>query len=262
MIEMQDHVAVITGAGSGFGEATALRLAREGMPIFCQDINEENAQRTAAKVREGNGRAEAHRRRCLQRGRREGHVRGLPQFLRRLHAALRQCRLRPALPVRRDERRGLRPHGGGAAARRLPLRSRSARPDAGEGRGRHHQHRLAAWLQGGHRDGPLCRGEGRGRRAHQVAGAGSLEPRRARPMPSRRAPATRRSSTTSRTNGKREKLRNCPSAASARRGRSPRPWLSSQAPAAPSTSARPLGPTRATSCCERRVAAIASARRP
>ena len=59
MIEMQDHIAVITGAGSGFGEATALRLAREGMPIFCQDINEENAQRTAAKVREGNGRAEA-----------------------------------------------------------------------------------------------------------------------------------------------------------------------------------------------------------
>ena len=59
MIEMQDHIAVITGAGSGFGEATALRLAREGMPIFCQDINEENAQRTAAKVREGNGRADA-----------------------------------------------------------------------------------------------------------------------------------------------------------------------------------------------------------
>ena len=59
MIEMQDHIAVITGAGSGFGEATALRLAREGMPIFCQDINEENAQRTANKVREGNGRAEA-----------------------------------------------------------------------------------------------------------------------------------------------------------------------------------------------------------
>ena len=59
MIEMQDHIAVITGAGSGFGEATALRLAREGMPIFCQDINEENAQRTAARVREGNGRAEA-----------------------------------------------------------------------------------------------------------------------------------------------------------------------------------------------------------
>ena len=78
MIEMQDHIAVITGAGSGFGEATALRLAREGMPIFCQDINEENAQRTANKVREGNGQGGGDRRRCLQRGRREGHVRGLP----------------------------------------------------------------------------------------------------------------------------------------------------------------------------------------
>ncbi len=59
MIEMQDHIALITGAGSGFGEATALRLAREGIPVFCQDLDEAGAQRTADKVREGNGRAAA-----------------------------------------------------------------------------------------------------------------------------------------------------------------------------------------------------------
>ncbi len=59
MIEMRDHIAVITGAGSGFGEASAIRLAKEGIPILCQDINEANAGRTADKVRAGNGRAEA-----------------------------------------------------------------------------------------------------------------------------------------------------------------------------------------------------------
>ena len=59
MIEMQDHIAVITGAGSGFGEAAAIRLAREGIPILCQDINEANARRTADTVRAGQGRAEA-----------------------------------------------------------------------------------------------------------------------------------------------------------------------------------------------------------
>ena len=59
MIEMQDHIAVITGAGSGFGEAAAIRLAREGIPILCQDVNEANARRTADTVRAGQGCAEA-----------------------------------------------------------------------------------------------------------------------------------------------------------------------------------------------------------
>lgn len=59
MIDMRDHIAVVTGAGSGFGEATAVRLAREGIPILCQDIDEANARRTADKIRAGQGRAES-----------------------------------------------------------------------------------------------------------------------------------------------------------------------------------------------------------
>ena len=130
MIEMQDHIAVITGAGSGFGQATALRLAREGdadpLPGHQRGERPAHCRQSARGQWPGRG----HRRRCLQRGGREGGVRSLPPGLRRLHAALRQCRLRPALAVRRDERRGVRPHGGGAVARRLPLRPRGAGPDA------------------------------------------------------------------------------------------------------------------------------------
>ncbi|WP_290649603.1 SDR family NAD(P)-dependent oxidoreductase, partial [Aquisalimonas sp.] len=37
----QDRVAVITGAGSGIGRATAVRLASEGAQLMIADINED-----------------------------------------------------------------------------------------------------------------------------------------------------------------------------------------------------------------------------
>lgn len=40
--------AVVTGAGSGIGQATALLLAGEGWSVVCADIDEKGAQRTAA----------------------------------------------------------------------------------------------------------------------------------------------------------------------------------------------------------------------
>ena len=148
MIEMQDHIAVITGAGSGFGEATAYRLAREGMPIFCQDINEENAQRTAAKVREGNGRADAIGGDVAS----EADVKAMFAACRSafgdctlLFANAGYARLSPFVEMSVEEFDRM---VAVLLRRRLPLRPRGARPDAGEGRGRDHQHRLAAWPQG------------------------------------------------------------------------------------------------------------------
>lgn len=44
---MKEKVAVITGAGSGIGRATALRFAREGAAVLAADIREERAQETA-----------------------------------------------------------------------------------------------------------------------------------------------------------------------------------------------------------------------
>ncbi len=57
MQRMRDHVAVVTGAGQGLGEAIALRLAEEGSHVAVVDIDDELAQRTAGRIRESGRRA-------------------------------------------------------------------------------------------------------------------------------------------------------------------------------------------------------------
>lgn len=44
------RVAIVTGAASGIGRATALRLAAEGATIWCADLNEAGAFATAAEA--------------------------------------------------------------------------------------------------------------------------------------------------------------------------------------------------------------------
>ncbi|MFJ4918902.1 SDR family NAD(P)-dependent oxidoreductase [Streptomyces sp. NPDC088725] len=52
-----DRVAVVTGAASGIGAATARRLAAEGAAVVLADIAEERGEAVAARVREDGGRA-------------------------------------------------------------------------------------------------------------------------------------------------------------------------------------------------------------
>jgi len=49
--DFHGHVAVISGAGSGIGRATALAMARQGASILVSDINLDRAEAVAGEVR-------------------------------------------------------------------------------------------------------------------------------------------------------------------------------------------------------------------
>jgi 3-oxoacyl-[acyl-carrier protein] reductase len=51
-MRLQDKVAIITGAGSGFGEGMAQRFAGEGAKVVINDVHEANGRRVAAALAE------------------------------------------------------------------------------------------------------------------------------------------------------------------------------------------------------------------
>jgi len=56
-MRLADKVAVITGAGSGMGRASAVIFAKEGAKIVAADINEKAGQETVEQIRENGGKA-------------------------------------------------------------------------------------------------------------------------------------------------------------------------------------------------------------
>ncbi len=49
-MKIQGQAALVTGAGSGLGEATARELARLGAKVAVLDVNLDNARRVAADI--------------------------------------------------------------------------------------------------------------------------------------------------------------------------------------------------------------------
>ena len=54
---LADSTAIVTGAGSGIGQAIAMGFAREGARVTCADIRDERAQTTAERIRTAGGEA-------------------------------------------------------------------------------------------------------------------------------------------------------------------------------------------------------------
>ena len=59
MIGLNGKVALVTGGGSGLGEAIAKALARQGVTVLLSDINLQGAERVAGEIRETGGTASA-----------------------------------------------------------------------------------------------------------------------------------------------------------------------------------------------------------
>ena len=57
---VNDRIAIVTGAGSGIGQASAIRLAEEGAKVICADINLESATNTAQQIKDAGFIAEGY----------------------------------------------------------------------------------------------------------------------------------------------------------------------------------------------------------
>lgn len=59
--DVSNRSAIVTGGGSGIGEAVAVTLAASGAAVLVVDLNEDHANRVAGKIRDSGGTAEGFR---------------------------------------------------------------------------------------------------------------------------------------------------------------------------------------------------------
>ena len=106
-------IALITGAGSGIGRASALAFAREGATVVVSDIIVDGGEETVQLVHDAGGEARFLQVDVSQAAEVEGLITQIVETYGRLDCAYNNAGDRRGKRVdRRNQRRGLGPHHG------------------------------------------------------------------------------------------------------------------------------------------------------
>jgi 3-oxoacyl-[acyl-carrier protein] reductase len=97
--ELNDQVALVTGAGQGIGRAIALALAANGATVAVNDVKREKADKVVSEIMSAGGRATAACADVSKRGEVETMVAGIIKQFGRLDILVNGARVEPPRPT-------------------------------------------------------------------------------------------------------------------------------------------------------------------
>ena len=143
---LEGKSAIVTGAGSGVGRASALRFAEEGARSSCADIDPDSAKETVRQIEAAGGTAVAVSATCRTRTTSIAMIAAAVEQFGRLDIMFNNVGIptpRLGADLRGPHRRRLRSARRGEPRRRVPrLQARGAAVQGAGRRRRHPQHRL------------------------------------------------------------------------------------------------------------------------